>query len=155
LEYWLPSWMRSLSRAGVSGSGLEVQGKIREMRSNERCHHHKRLEAALGTGPLKDLELVEAVAEQGTSLEVHESQQTGPLVGAHEDQPNSLVSGPASCTTRGGSTSGKSPGTGPVHPPSQSAFHSPSCPMSGETRRRPSAVRSHSASATLERVAAT
>ena len=39
------------------------------------------------------------------------------------DQPNSLAFGPDSCTSRGGSdmcsTSGKSPGTGPIHPPSQ------------------------------------
>ena len=86
-------------------------------------------------------------------------QQRCPLERVPEDQPNSLGSGPTSCTSRGGSgfwlTSGKSPGTGPVHPPSQNAFHSPSCPISGENRRRPSAVRSHSASATLDRVAAT
>ena len=156
---WLLSWMRSLSRAGVSGSELEAQEKIQEMPSNERFHHHKRLEAALETGPLKDLELVKLVAEQNACLEIHETQRRRPLEGVPKDQPNSLASGPASCVSRGGSdfwsTSGRSPGTGPVHPPSQSALHSPICPMSGENRRSPSAVRSHSASATLDRVAAT
>jgi hypothetical protein len=151
--------MKSLSRGGVSGSGLEAQEKIQEMRSIERCHHHKRLEVGSETGLLNDSDLVEAVAGQDTSLKAHETQQRGPLEGAPKDQPNSLASGPDSCISRGGSgfwsTSGKSPGTGPVHPPSQNAFHSPSCPMSGQNRRRPSAVRSHSASATLDRVAAT
>jgi hypothetical protein len=54
---------------------LEVQEKIQAMRSIERCHHHKRLEAALETRPLKDSVLVEAVAGQNTSLEVHETQR--------------------------------------------------------------------------------
>ena len=157
--YWLPRWTRSLSREEVSESVWEAQEKIQEMRSNGRCRHHKRLAAALKTGLLKDPELVEAVEGQNTGLEVHRIQRRLPLEGVSKDQPNSLVSGPVSSFSSGGfgfwSTSGKSPGTGPVHPPSQKAFHSPSRPMSGENRRRPSAVRSHSASATLVRVAAT
>jgi hypothetical protein len=41
------------------------------MRSNEHCHHHKQLEAALETRPLRDSVLVAGVAGQDTSLEIH------------------------------------------------------------------------------------
>lgn len=139
---------------------LEAQERIQERPLNECYHHHKRPEVALDSGTLKVPELVEAAAKQESNLETHPrnlAKMTSRR--ALENQPNSLGSGPTSCTSRGGSgfwsMSGKSPGTGPVHPPSQNALHSPSFPMSGENRRRPSAVRSHSASATLHRVAAT
>ena len=57
------------------GSGSEAQEKTQEMRSNERYHHHKRLEVALETRPLQDSVLVEAVAEQDTGLDIHETQR--------------------------------------------------------------------------------
>jgi hypothetical protein len=56
-------------------SGSEAQEKTQEMRSNERYHHHKRLEAALETRPLQDSVLVEAVVEQDTGLDIHETQR--------------------------------------------------------------------------------
>ena len=71
----MPSWKRSLSRVGVLGNGSEAQEKTQEMRSIEHCHHHKRLEAALETKPLRDLVLVVDVAGQDTSLEIHESRR--------------------------------------------------------------------------------
>jgi hypothetical protein len=52
---------------------LEAREKIQEMRLNERCHHHKRPEVALDSGRLKEPKVVEAAAEQESSLEVHET----------------------------------------------------------------------------------
>jgi hypothetical protein len=53
------------------------------------------------------------------------------------------------------SAAGRSGGGLPVHPASQNDFHSPSRPIEGANRLTPSQYRSHSASATRARQAAT
>jgi len=66
--------MRSLSSGVVLESDLEVQEKIQEMRSSERCHHHKQPEAALETRPLTKLGFDGCAEVQGQSLEKNEIQ---------------------------------------------------------------------------------